>query len=60
MIMMVATRIICQGGLPYFTLTAAPIDGLLTLFGTKMFSGTSGLLAGMAQKVLFVDLREFV
>ncbi len=58
MIMMVATRIICQGGLPYFTLTAAPIDGLLTLFGTKMFSGTSGLLAGMAQKVLFVDLRE--
>lgn len=58
MIMMVATRIICQGGLPYFTLTAAPIDGLLTLFGTKMYAGTSGLLAGMAQKALFVDLRE--
>ncbi len=58
MIMLVATRIICQGGLAYFTLTAAPTDGLIALFGTKMFAGASGLLAGMSQKVLFVDLRE--
>ncbi len=58
MIMLVASRIICQGGLAYFTLTAAPIDGLIALFGTKMFSGVSGLLAGMSQKTLFVDLRE--
>jgi len=58
MIMIVATRIICQGGLAYFTLTAAPLDGLIALFGTKMFSGISGLLAGMSQKTLFVDLRE--
>lgn len=58
MIMLVATRIICQGGLPYFTLTAAPMDGLTTIFGTKLFSGASGLLAGMGQKALFVDLRE--
>lgn len=58
MIMIVATRIICQGGLAYFTLTAAPTDGLIALFGTKMFAGASGLLAGMSQKVLFVDLRE--
>ncbi len=58
MIMIVATRIICQGGLAYFTLTAAPLDGLIALFGTKLFSGASGLLAGMSQKVLFVDLRE--
>lgn len=58
MIMIVATRIICQGGLAYFTLTAAPTDGLIALFGTKMFAGASGLLAGMGQKVLFVDLRE--
>lgn len=58
MIMIVATRIICQGGLAYFTLTAAPTDGLLALFGTKLFSGVSGLLAGMSQKTLFVDLRE--
>ncbi|AGF78427.1 hypothetical protein UWK_01870 [Desulfocapsa sulfexigens DSM 10523] len=58
MIMMVATRIICQGGLAYFTLTAAPMDGLIAISGTKIFSGINGLLAGMAQKVLFVDLRE--
>lgn len=58
MIMLVATRIICQGGLAYFTLTAAPTDGMIALFGTKLFAGTSGLLAGMSQKVLFVDLRE--
>jgi hypothetical protein len=58
MIMLVATRIICQGGLAYFTLTAAPTDGMIALFGTKLFAGASGLLAGMSQKVLFVDLRE--
>lgn len=58
MIMLVATRIICQGGLAYFTLTAAPTDGIIALFGAKVFSGVSGLLAGMSQKVLFVDLRE--
>jgi len=58
MIMLVATRIICQGGLAYFTLTAAPTDGIIALFGTKLMAGASGLLAGMSQKVLFVDLRE--
>lgn len=58
MIMLVATRIICQGGLAYFTLTAAPMDGIIALFGAKVFAGASGLLAGMSQKVLFVDLRE--
>lgn len=58
MIMLVATRIICQGGLAYFTLTAAPLDGIIALLGTKLFAGGSGLLAGMSQKTLFVDLRE--
>ncbi len=58
MIMLVATRIICQGGLAYFTLTAAPMDGLTAMGGTKLFSGVNGLLAGMSQKALFVDLRE--
>ncbi len=58
MIMLVATRIICQGGLAYFTLTAAPTDGMIALFGAKLFAGASGLLAGISQKVLFVDLRE--
>lgn len=58
MIMLVATRIICQGGLAYFTLTAAPTDGMIAIFGAKIFSGAGALLAGMSQKVLFVDLRE--
>ncbi len=58
MVMVVATRVICQGGIAYFTLTAAPIDGLLSLFGARLFSGAQILLAGVAQKVLFVDLRE--
>jgi hypothetical protein len=58
MIMIVATRIICQGGLAYFTLTAAPMDGMIALLGAKMFTGVGALLAGMSQKVLFVDLRE--
>jgi len=58
MISLVATRIICQGGLAYFTLTAAPIDGLIAFFGTKTFAGASGLLAAVSQKMLFVDMRE--
>ncbi len=57
-IMIVATRIICQGGLAYFTLTTAPIDGIIALFGTKLFAGAGSVLAGISQKVLFVDLRE--
>jgi hypothetical protein len=58
MITLVAARIICQGGLAYFTLTAAPMDGLMSMGGTKLFAGINGLLPAMAQKVLFVDLRE--
>lgn len=58
MITLVASRIICQGGLGYFTLTAAPIDGLLVIFGPALFSKAGLLIAAVAQKVLFVDLRE--
>lgn len=58
MISLVASRIITQGGLAYFTLTAAPIDGLLILFGPGLFSHVGLLIAAVAQKVLFVDLRE--
>jgi len=58
MITLVASRIICQGGLGYFTLTAAPIDGLLVIFGPTLFSKVGLLIAAVAQKVLFVDLRE--
>lgn len=58
MISLVAARVICQGGIAYFTLTAAPIDGLIAIFGTKMFAGASGLIGVISQKVLFVDMRE--
>jgi hypothetical protein len=58
MIMLVASRVICQGGIAYFTLTAAPIDGLLTFFGPGFFTEFGILVAGVVQKVLFVDLRE--
>jgi len=59
-VMLVTSRIVCQGGLPYFTLTAAPSDGLMGLFGTGFF-GTAGMAAtAVMQKVLFLDVREAV
>ena len=58
MVMLVASRVICQGGIAYFTLTAAPIDGLLFIFGPKFFSMVGMVIAAVMQKVLFVDLRE--
>jgi uncharacterized membrane protein YuzA (DUF378 family) len=58
MVMLVATRVICQGGLAYFTVTAAPIDGLLFFFGPRFFTSTGIMIAGVVQKILFVDLRE--
>ena len=58
LVMLVATRVICQGGLAYFTLTAAPLDGLLVFFGPRFFSHVGLLVAAVVQKVLFLDLRE--
>lgn len=58
MFTMVAMRVICQGGVAYFTLTAAPIDGILAFLGPQFFTQAGLVLAGVAQKVLFVDLRE--
>ena len=58
MVMLVASRVICQGGIAYFTLTAAPIDGLLALLGPKFITGLGLVLTGVVQKMLFVDLRE--
>ncbi len=55
---LVATRVICQGGIAYFTLTAAPIDGLMAFFSSDFFTNSGILVAGVVQKVLFVDLRE--
>lgn len=56
--MLVATRVICQGGITYFTLTAAPLDGILTLFGSKFLTPAGVVMAAVIQKMLFVDLRE--
>ncbi|MDP2644376.1 MAG: hypothetical protein Q8P24_05515 [Desulfobacterales bacterium] len=58
MVLFVATRVICQGGVAYFTLTVAPTDGLLAFFGPRFFTDLGVLVAGVVQKVLFVDLRE--
>ncbi len=56
--MLVATRVICQGGIAYFTLTAAPMDGLMVFFGPKAFTHIGLVVTAILQKVLFVDLRE--
>lgn len=59
-VMLVTSRIVCQGGLPYFTLTAAPSDALMGFFGTGFF-GTAGVAAtAVMQKVLFLDVREAI
>jgi len=58
MVMLVASRVICQGGIAYFTLTVAPIDGILALFSSQFFTQIGLLGSAVMQKVLFVDLRE--
>ena len=55
---LVATRVICQGGVPYFKLVSAPLDALLVFFGSKPFTTVGILVAGVVQKILFLDLRE--
>ena len=57
---MVAVRVICQGGITYFTLTVAPLDAINTIFGLKIFSSLAVTLGSICQKVMFVDLRESV
>ncbi|MGD8923320.1 MAG: hypothetical protein PVG64_00210 [Syntrophobacterales bacterium] len=59
-VMLVATRVICQGGIAYFTLSVAPTDGLLAFFGSRFFTNLGLLMAAVMQKVLFVDLRESI
>ncbi len=55
---LVAVRVICQGGITYFTLTAAPLDALTAFFGSRFLTPTGLVVAAVAQKVLFLDLRE--
>ncbi len=56
----VAARVVGQGGIAYFTLTAAPIDGLLAFIGPGFFTSIGIAIAAVAQKVLFVDMRESI
>ncbi len=58
--MMVSVRVVCQGGVTYFTLTAAPLDAVNTLFSLKIFSSTALLISSISQKVFFLDLRESI
>jgi hypothetical protein len=58
MVMIVASRVVCQGGVAYFTLTAAPTDGLISFLGSRFFGPVGLLMSAVMQKVLFVDLRE--
>ncbi len=57
-VLLVSSKIVCQGGIAYFTIPVAPTDGLLALFGSRFFSSLGLLMAAVMQKVLFVDLRE--
>ena len=57
-IMLVSSKVVCQGGIPYFTLSAAPTDGLLSFFGSSFFTNLGLTMAAVMQKVMFVDLRE--
>ncbi len=58
MLHVVTSRLICQGGLPYFTLTAAPSDGFLSMMATKAIAPLTLAMAIIIQKVAFVDVRE--
>jgi hypothetical protein len=55
---LVAVRVICQGGITYFTLTAAPLDAVIAFFGSRFLTQTGLVVAAVTQKVLFLDLRE--
>ncbi|ABK15951.1 DUF6785 family protein [Syntrophobacter fumaroxidans] len=58
MLQLVASRLICQGGLPYFTLTLAPSDGFLAFLDTRLIGPATLGMAVILQKVTFLDMRE--
>ncbi len=58
MLQLVSARLICQGGLPYFTLTAAPSDGFLSFLDTRLLGPLTLYLGLVVQKVTFLDVRE--
>ena len=57
-ITLLVAKLICQGGIPFVSLNAAPSDAAMSIFGSRPF-GSIGLVLGMSlQKMLFVDVRE--
>lgn len=58
MFQLVASRLICQGGLPYFTLALAPSDGFLAFLDTRFITPLTLFMGAVVQKMTFVDLRE--
>ena len=58
MLQLVTARLVCQGGLPYFTLAVAPSDGFLALFGSQWLQSGTVFLGAVVQKITFVDVRE--
>jgi uncharacterized protein DUF6784/uncharacterized protein DUF6785 len=57
-ILLVISRVITQGGLPQFMLTAAPSDGVTGILGTR-FLGVAGIaLTAVMQKMMFLDVQE--
>jgi hypothetical protein len=57
-VMVVASRVVCQGGVAYYTLNMAPTDALIPVVGSRCFGPVGLLMAAVMQKLLFVDLRE--
>lgn len=58
--MIVTVRAVCQGGIPYYALAAAPLDGVIGWLGSGFLGGVGLVLAAAVQKALFVDARESV
>jgi hypothetical protein len=58
MVQIVASRLICQGGLPYFTVALAPTDGFLAFVDTRLIAPLTLYMTAVVQKVAFLDLRE--
>lgn len=56
--MVVTSRVITQGGLPQFMLTAAPSDAVTGLAGSTFLGSTGVLITVVMQKMLFLDVRE--
>jgi hypothetical protein len=58
MLQLVTARLVCQGGLPFFTLTAAPSDGFLSFLDTRLIAPATLFMSLVVQKMIFLDVRE--